>query len=150
MFLVLCTGRTKKNRTWSVNFTCVGGPAYLITGESEFTLNRLPEGHNSTLLSVRVKSVIKIFSLIGYRQLHIIQSTSVAEIFISTLADIQILTWIFLKLTVENRTGWGRPMGDPDCERSLAWQVPLSPYCEMVSAACRLVSQTYLKSHKHL
>lgn len=105
-----------------------GGPPDLTTGESEFTLNQLPAGHYSTLLSVKVRSVIKIFNLIGYQHLHIIQSTSVAEIFISSLAHIQILIWISLNLTTENRTGWCRPLGDSDWEHLLAWEVPLSPY----------------------
>lgn len=50
---VLDAGYTKKNRTWLINFTSDGGPADLITGEFEFTLNQVPE-RNSQIFTLHL------------------------------------------------------------------------------------------------
>ena len=83
-----------------------------------------------------MKSAIKIFrvNVIGYQQLHMIQSTCVAQILISGLADIHILIWVYLNLIIENRTGWGRLTGDSECEHLLPDRCTPRP-TQMVNAA---------------
>lgn len=60
-----------------------------------------------------MKSVIESFrvNVIGYQQLHIMQSPGVAQILISSLADIQILIWVIFELDHGERDGLGQTHG---------------------------------------
>lgn len=49
--------------------------------------------------------------MIGYQQLHIMQSPGVAQILISSLADIQILIWVIFELDHGERDGLGQTHG---------------------------------------
>lgn len=66
-------------------------------------------------------------NVIGYQQPHIMQSTGVAQILISSLADIQILIWVIFELDHGERDGLGRPTGDSRALTSMAGAHPVQP-----------------------